>query len=103
MNKSHLEELLKAYLNAVEERSFDDIVHCSNMFEKSLKRIEPVRGLLEEDMKVLVIELQNTHVRALDVVRELRDALQAEMQYSSQYRSREKAYVQTQIRGQKEI
>lgn len=100
MNKSHLKELLSSYVSAVEERSFEDIVHCSNMFIKVLKRIAPIKDELDEEMVALTIKLQNTHVQALDIVRKQRDAQKAEIQQFPQYKNRAKAYAKTQISGQ---
>ncbi len=100
MNKAHLKALLNAYLEAERQRSFEHILQCSDKFSEVLKRVAPVKELLDDDMKSLVVELQNTHLRAIAIVREQRDEMKLQIEQSSQYKDRAKAYAQTQFAGQ---
>ncbi len=100
MTKANLESLLRAYLVAVEKASFEQIVQCAEQFSVVLKQLAPIKHTLSDELKALVIELQNTHVKAIAIVRTQRDELKTHLEESPQYKSRATAYAKTQFAGQ---
>ncbi len=100
MTKANLELLLRAYQKAVQQRSLDHIVTCSDKLAVVLSQIAPVKDSVDEEVKAIVIELQNTHVSAMAIVRQQRDELKAVLETSPQYKNRARAYATTQFAGQ---
>lgn len=93
MNQIELTKVLSFYQRALEEQNVEAIQKSVNLLEKHLPQVDQ---FAEENVEVLA-KLKQVHLRAVEFIKQQRDAAKAEMESTGNNRARDFAYQKTQL------